>query len=599
MDRERLVRAWPVLLVAQSIALSIVLSWPTVAHLMTHAVGYADADGPKHIWTLWWMRREFWHGESGLHTSLINFPEGMDLFPIEPLNGLISLVCPLPTVLLSNLLALSHLTMLGVSAGWLGWLLSGRKLGALVAGAMAEGTAFSAFVLHVGVGELRQLWWIPLGLGCLVRARETLAWKWFLALAGVLAGAALSCFYHGLFLGLATAIWALTTLWPKPRLLAGYALAAGLSVAIVYPVVTTFATSFGGSGAPMPVFDDRGMVVTTYKGAAMELDQLVTPRSGERTGADRQTFAYTGGRYVGWVTLLLAVAGLAAAPKKALPWLAVTGASTVLSLGSVLWMRGALVTHSGMNYVLPLAYLNDELGKIAEPINFPARFIAPGMIALAMMAALATRWRWTALAVPLALLDIGANDLVPWPRKNFALPDVSSFAQAPGTGAIADLAAAWNPDPESRLAAIAVQVATGRPVSGVPIERLDTWAHSGTDWVRALHLMREFVTNQPSRVALEYRRDAWLLRKRGFDSVLLSGNNATDHSGDSMILTEAFGKPVRSGRVALWPVPEITATADEQSTWQADFDTALRSLTIGNTGPPNPGENAGSPPSPN
>ncbi len=597
MDRERLVRAWPLLLLAQSVALGIALTWPTVAHLTTHAVGYADADGPKHIWTLWWMRHEFWHGVSGLHTSLVNYPEGMDLFPIEPLNGLISLVLPLPTVLLSNLLALGHLILLGMTAGWLGWLLSGRKLGAHVAAAMAEGTAFSAFVLHVGVGELRQIWWIPLGLGCLVKARETLAWKWFLALAAVLAGAALSCFYHGLFLGLATAIWALTTLWPRPRLLAGYALAAGLSVAIVFPVVTTFATSFGGTGAPMPVFDDRGVVVSTYPGAAMELDQMLRLRSAERKGADRQTYAYTGGRYVGWVTLALALTGLFAAPKRALPWVAVAGASATLSLGSVLWMQGALVTHGGMNYVLPLAYLNDELGRIAEPINFPARFIAPGMIALAMLAALATRWRWSALAVPIALIDVAANDLVPWPRQNFALPDVASFAQAPGTGAIADLAAAWNPDPESRLSAIAVQVATGRAVSGVPIERLDTWAHSGTDWVRALHLMREFVSNRPSRIALDYRRDAWLMRKRGFDSVLLSGNNATEHSGNSMILTEAFGRPVRAGRVALWPVPDVTATAEEALSWQADFDTALSALTIGNTGPPNP--NATEAPSPN
>ena len=81
---------------------------------------------------------------------------------------------PLPPVPLSNLLALLDLTLTGLSAGWLASLLCpperpGRTvlLPMLAAGALLEASSWAAFVLHVGVGELRQIWWLPLSLGWL------------------------------------------------------------------------------------------------------------------------------------------------------------------------------------------------------------------------------------------------------------------------------------------------------------------------------------------------------------------------------------------------------------------------------------------------
>ena len=63
----------------------------------------------------------------------------------------------------------------------------------------------------------------------------------------VLAGAVFACFYHGLFLAVATATWALATLERDRRLLRGYALAAGLALLLAVPVVRAFSDSYGSA----------------------------------------------------------------------------------------------------------------------------------------------------------------------------------------------------------------------------------------------------------------------------------------------------------------------------------------------------------------
>ncbi len=188
--------------------LACALTWPTIAHLDYATLGSVHADGMKHLWTLWWMRGSVWEeGRIPFETTLVNYPVGMELYPIEPLNGLLAIALPfLPIVLLSNVLVLLNMTLTGVAGAWFGRVLSGSFWGGLLAGTLLEGSAVMAFFVHVGVGELLHLWWLPLGLGCLLMARRTLAWRWFAALTGCLVGAMLSCFYLGFFLALAVAV---------------------------------------------------------------------------------------------------------------------------------------------------------------------------------------------------------------------------------------------------------------------------------------------------------------------------------------------------------------------------------------------------------
>ncbi len=559
------------LLLFQALALAVLFSWPLVPRFATEAIGRIDTDTPKHLWTLWWMRREAWDGAPGLLTRWANWPDGMHLFPIEPLNGVLAALLPLGPVPLSNLLALVHVVLLGVFAGWLGFDVSGTRVGAHVASLLAQVCAFTAFSLEVGVGELRQLWWIPLGLAVLVRARRTEGRRWFIALAAVLVGAVLSCFYHGLFLALSVAVWALCTLRLRRSLLVGYALAAGLALLVVVPVVRGFAGSYGGEEAVFSV--DR------YTGASVSVEQLFTPAPLEAdapNGTKRRR--YDGGRYLGLVTLVLAGLGVAARPKRAGPWVAVFGVSAVLSLGPVLVWNQAPVRVGDLVLGLPLAPFNDLLARVGEPVNFPARFLAPGMIALAVLGALATRWRWALLLVPLAVIDTVVNDETPWPRNTMVLPDMAGLAPGGGTGAVADVTIVTNAEPTTRTRTIAAQLVLDRPFAAVPIERLSAWSASGDRWLRALPLVQAVNTLTTDPTSGDWRADLWLLGDRGFDRVLVThGAGGVDMRADTL-LTRLCGAPVRTPHATLWTVPASVATDAEADTWRAAQAQRIRDL---------------------
>ncbi len=548
-------------LLLQSLGLALVGTWPAWRHPGSVAVGSAESDTIKHLWTLWWMREQLLSG-GGLHTSLVNFPEGMALFPIEPLNGLLALFSPFGTVATANLLAVLHLTLTGLCAGWLGKLVSGNERGAHAAAALLQGSSFVAFALHVGVGELRQVWWLPLGLACLHRAHDTRAWRWFVALGAVLGLCVVSCFYHGLFLATAVATWALVTIQPKPRLLLGYAAAAALSLAIALPVVHTFSGTFG-NGRPMAVMDARGGVLLDYRAEAAHLDDLVRWKAPDPAPTARQVRAYAGGRYLGWGTLLLAVAGIAAWPRRAAPWVAVTGVGVLFALGSVLWLGEAKVLVGGHSLRLPLAWLNQALVEHAQPINFPARFLAIAAVGLAMLGSLAVRWRSLAWAVPLVLVDVAMHDLAVWPRATVTLPDMAglddaSLRAAGIDGPLADLALAAESNEESRTYAVAAQLATGRATQGVPLERLDGWAPGGNLWMRSRalsafgNLARPGV-QAPTPEALA--ADLAALRERGFAGVLLTHRDPRPDPTAERMLSNACGPPVRSAHATVWKLP--------------------------------------------
>ena len=221
-------RRWLLKLATVSVLLSVLLTWPGVLHLNEEVIGSPDADGGKHFWTLWWIKHNVVTLNSIPHqTTLINFPEGMALYPIEPLNGLgVSLLFFLPLVLATNLLALANMSLTGFFGGLLGRELTGSPKAGLVCGILLQSSAFSMFSLHAGVGELQHLWWLPLCFLIWHRLRTRLQWRYSLGLGLALAGATLSCFYYGLFAGFGVAILSLATLWAgrkTPKLLLHYA----------------------------------------------------------------------------------------------------------------------------------------------------------------------------------------------------------------------------------------------------------------------------------------------------------------------------------------------------------------------------------------
>jgi hypothetical protein len=568
------------LLLVQSITLAALMAWPDTLAPMTAAIGADSGDIAKHLWNLWWARAEADSGAPGLLTTLVNWPQGMRLYPIEPLSALAAVLLPVSPVLLANGLALLNLTLTGLAAGWLGFLTTGTRRGAHATAALVECSSFMAFTLHVGVGELRQAWWIPLGLGCLLRAQRSGSLLWFAALGLCLALATISCFYHGFFLATALSLYALVTL--RRRHIPGYVLAVGLALLLTTPIVRTFADTFGEPEARVGLLTwmTQAFTLETFAGSSLDLAHTLLSRAGERATADPAAYAYTGGRYLGGAALLLALLG--ARDRRARPWIAIAAGATLLAMGNVIWFHGQIVTTP---FTLPLMWLNRLLGWFAEPLNFPARFIADTCVALGVLGGLAvTRRRSFAWLVPIALLDIGANDLVPWPRATTTLP-LTRDVEAP-PGATADLSvmleghgrkpsfytnegalvASWI-TPALRVRAIAMQLSLRRPVQTVPIERQEMWALDGLIWTAALPLSEALVaqTVEDSNVLASL----FLLHDRGFGSIALTHPCGERPEEQALrVLNEHLGAGTNAGCFTLWAVPDVPATEEQKAAWR-------------------------------
>ena len=586
---------WWVAVIVWSLGLTSWLSWPVLIRPGEAALGNLHADGMKHLWTLWWMRESVWtEGHLPFETTLVNHPYGMDLYPIEPLNGLFAIALPsLDIVVLSNLLVFINVTLTGIAGAWFGRVLSGSRLGGLVAGTLLQGSAVMAFFVHVGVGELTHLWWMPLGLGVLVRARRTLRWPWFLALAGCLIGAMFSCFYIGFFLAASVGLWALLTLWAgrsTPKLLALYVAAAGLAIAVVVPVTEAFSSSYKTGEVPEVglesyVLEEHGQPVTDPPSARLEPMQLIDHG---REASRREEAAYGGGRYLGVLPLVLALVGLVRRPKHALPFIAVGGVGVMLALGTYLVEGGAEVIVGGGGRIrLPLLWLNRLLGYLAEPLNFPTRFLAMTVTAVAGMASLALRpggrrWQLGLLVLaPLAVGEVATGDLVPWPWDRFAPRDASALEvlRDAGDGAMIDVALLVRPDHENRWSALSTQIAHGKATQAVPIERIEFFAREGYVYVGTRKLLRDlqpiYENDRTASLEGSYVDDVAVLRDAGFRWILVSYRSGNEAVPAHIVgeLTKFAGPPVAQGRgLAVWELPESTASAELTGTWSEQHD---------------------------
>jgi len=579
--------------------LAVALTWPMVLQPSQYALGSSLADGMKHLWTLWWMRESVWgQGALPFATKLINFPIGMELYPIEPLNGLLAVALPfLDIVTVSNLLVLLNLTATGVAAAFLGREAGGSRAAGFAAAALLEGSAVMAFFVHVGVGELNHLWWLPLGLGCLLRARRTLDWRWFFALSASLVGAMLSCFYLGFFLAVAVSLYALATLWAggqTPGLLLRYAVAAGLALAVVWPVTQAFASSYKSGDVPQVglwsyLSQEHGQPVTDPASARLELQRLFTP--GHET-TRREDLAYGGGRYIGLIALGLAAVALVRQPRKALPWLLIGAVGVIFALGSFYTEAGEAVLSGGKRLRMPILYLNRLLGYVAEPLNFPSRFLAMTAAALAALGALAVgslRGRGWMPLLGLALLapaEMIWGDQLGWPWARFALRDASALEvlrQGPDL-AVIDLALAVRADTENRANALVSQIAHGKKTQAVPIERIEYFARDGFRFVKTLPLITDLQPLYENKAGAvlsgDYRRDIVILRDVGFGWILVTYRNGEEQipSGIQQELTRVLGgPPVAMGAgMAAWALPELPFTQVEIDRWRIEQQKALR-----------------------
>jgi hypothetical protein len=563
------------------LACTIALTWPVALQPAAAALGSQHADGMKHLWTLWWIRASVWRqGSFPFDTQLVNYPVGMDLYPIEPLNGLIAVLLPwVDIVLLSNLLIMVNLVLTGIAGAWFGRVLTeGRRWAGLAAGTVLLCSSVTSFFVTVGVGELTHLWWLPLGLGLLIKATRQEGWRPWVWVGLALVGAVLSCFYLGFFLGIAVLIVCLWRIASGPNRLDTFLralLAAAIVLSITVPVSRTFARSYAkpetASGTFYEhVFVERGQQVTDVVKGRLDPTQLLAPG---RKAASAHEASYGGGRYIGIGVVLLALAGVIRRPKEAVPWVVIALLGVVFALGSFLTIGGLeLETGAGGRYRMPMLWLNRMLETVAEPVNFPSRFLALTVVALSALVALAVK-RWTAALAVVAALEVMRWQLVAWPLPTFNLPNTSALealADHPGR-AIVDVSLTLQADAANRSLSLAGQMSHQHPTNTVPVERIEFFARDGFRATRSMTLLGDiyglYFHESSTGLQGDYREDIGMLKDLGYDVLLIATKDGSRQIPERAryALNKRFGDPLVDGPGGVaWEIPELTPTATPQ-----------------------------------
>jgi hypothetical protein len=573
--------------------LALAQTWPLVLAPDRGLIGHARTDTLKHLWTLWWMRASVWsEGRFPFATQLVNFPEGMELYPIEPLNGIFVVLLPfVPLVAASNLLVLLNLTLTGLCGGALGRAVSGRALGGWIAGLLTQSSALMAHFVALGVGELQHLWLIPLGLVFTLRALRSGAARDWLSAGALMGVATIAAFYLGFFLGLSVGVLCASALLfgggaGRLPTLRGAALALMSLGAVIVPVGVLFARSYGGETGASPglwaaVFAEACQPVLDTVDTRLEPMALFHLQGWEN---DPPASAYLGGTYLGVGALALAAAGLIRRPTLGGPFVGIGVVGVVLAMGSYLSVDGAEVVAAAGLVRFPMLWLNRLLAHVAEPVNFPVRFLAMTVVALGALGSLAVagpkgqpRSR-PSLKDALIVAVVGLSALEPWAlgqaswpmaraplRELGVLQGIADAAATGGPRGVVDLSLALRPDARNRRTGLQVQLAHGLPTQAVPIERVEFFARGGQQRVEALSMVGVLRAAQQRGGTVDLAAldvEIALLREAGFGYLLLAEGWDT---ADAPIPGEAalsgwLGPPlVRGHGVAAWQLPEINA----------------------------------------
>ena len=246
--REALHSRWEVVWVALiMLALTVVMTWPLLAHLRT-ALPSWPGDSFGFMYKIWWFREALQTGQWPLHDPNSYAPFGFDLGRGEP-----TLVNNLPGALIAalwnevaayNLLTILSFVLSGVGAYLLGKQITGSRGAALLAGVAFAFCAYR-FGQYAGHFQLLGTGWIPLLFYFSERAIETRRVRDG-ALAGLmLALTALTAWYYAYMVGLILVVYLAARLWSLRRemplikllrpALAGVALTLALTLPVALP----------------------------------------------------------------------------------------------------------------------------------------------------------------------------------------------------------------------------------------------------------------------------------------------------------------------------------------------------------------------------
>lgn len=343
------------------------LTWPLATHLSTDLL--QSGDTPLHYWNCWWVAQALRSGASPWYTTFLFYPHGASLVThnipwtnaliwtaLEPLTG---------GTVAYNLSLLITLAASGCATYWLAYRLTGARYAALLAGVIDQ--AWPYRLSQLGHPNLLATYWIPIFLLFLLAAIERQRWRdaVFCGVAFALAGyTRWQQLIPAALLALILLAWRAPT-WlgrgNRPALVR-LLLAGIIGAALLFPAALMLYQQQQDDSSAAGLFREEDETL-------MQADLLayVTPWSGnpllgkytqplyDRYYQDRQ------GRrtpaYIGVITLVLAIIGIARKPRAVLPWLTMAIALVGLALGPVLRVNGALHESALMPYRIlePLA----------------------------------------------------------------------------------------------------------------------------------------------------------------------------------------------------------------------------------------------------
>ena len=376
----------PLVVLVSSFVVVAIWIVPKGFHPGARILGHPESDLTKHYWNLWWAHRVAVQDHAlPFYTDYLNYPSGLALYPIEPLNQIAAIVAGgwLGFPWLTNILALFHLALAVLGMYVLVRYETGSRPAAVVAGLMYALGSYAVWTVYVGVGELSNLGWMPLALFAWLRvAREGGArhMAWAVVLFFV---TAFSCWYYALFLYLFAGLLMIMDPWRGRRTLrlwGRYLVVLSLSLGAIFPIVTSFNQSYRSVPRSEEALGDyvrHRMHSQPHDNLSTRIDikDLVLGGRDVRVRALRNP--YQGGRFVGVVLLCLALGSLILRPRGGVRWVVCAAVMLTLGLGSRLVFGGKEI--GGM---LPFFVFNLGLERYAQAMNFPARFMMPLTLAL-------------------------------------------------------------------------------------------------------------------------------------------------------------------------------------------------------------------------
>ena len=530
-------------LAAVLIALSALacLVLPLLPALASGEVPGSGPDVVSTLWGVWWATQEPLLASFGGWTDLVNHPAGA-------IGALLSPSTTLSWALLEPLVgpgdAMSGAALLQVGGLALGTAFLARQVNlGWAAAAFASLAVLTGRYLPYGVGEgsvvaIAALP-LPLGLGLLTRLGRRFpeegpvgGWAAAVGLALCMGWMGVENPYLAPVLPGCTLVLLLASLRPGgppgvPSLLV-------LAMLLGSGLILADSAAFARAASPDYPVEVAGSVVrlggvewqvADMPWARAEALDLFWPDAVKWTdGVDSARDNPGGGRYLGLSVGLLALLGSGLRWRRALPWTALAVAMLLLSLGSMVGPAAG-----------PFLFLNALMDEVARPLTQPTRFLAVGVVALAVCAAVAAqavqqRFGSGAL-LALGAVMLGDALLVGGPSlelPSLALPELGCEEALP-EGAVlvwpADVLGRWSD--EQQL----LQLAHRRPA-----------AHRGiASWRLEEPRIDQELRKLKASVQVKGRFDAAALGERGYRSVLVQPSST---KSERTLLLSTLGEPI-------------------------------------------------------